>query len=121
MTEGVVGEAKRLYGLVNTGKFGDDSNGIQNRVRLVEELERLTSSDFKDTGDFHRKVSAFIARRDNDGSRLREKRNGRGWSLAEMGIHLGVSKQYVAEMEAGRKPLNDNALAYLSSTKGPAV
>jgi DNA-binding XRE family transcriptional regulator len=119
LTEETIDRVKRLYTIIRDGALPDSELG--ERVNIVRELERLTSCDFKDTADFHRKVSSFLARKDNNGIRLREARKSRGWPLSTMGVHLGVSKQFVAQMESGRKPLSDKALAFLSSTRGSAV
>ena len=105
-----IAEVKRMYGLIRNGVLPDDSNGIQDRVNIVRRLETLVGSDFKDTSDFHNKVSAFLARNDNAGTELRIARKDRGWTLERMGAYLGVSRQFAHQMELSRKPLNDKAL-----------
>jgi DNA-binding transcriptional regulator YiaG len=105
-----IAEVKRMYGLIRDWVLPDNSNGLQDRVNIVRRLERMTCSDFKDTADFHRKVSAFLAKNDNNGTELRIKRKDLGWTLDRMGAYLGVSRQFVHQMELSRKPLNDKAL-----------
>lgn len=105
-----IAEVKRMYGLIRNGILPDDSGGVQDRVNIVRRLESLTGTEFSDTADFHRKVSAFLARNDNNGTELRIARKDRGWTLDRMGAYLGVSRQFVHQMERSRKPLNDKAL-----------
>jgi len=114
-----IDRVKDLYTIICNGQLGDR---IDERVAVIEELERLTNSEFKSNSDFHRKVSEFILRGDGPGSRLRAIRKAKGWTLEVLGIHLGCSKQFVAAMERGRKPLTERAMAFVEAQKviGPS-
>ena len=112
-------EVKRLYGLIRNGVLPDDSNGVQDRANIIRRLERLVCSEFKDTMDFHRKVSAFLARNDNNGTELRLARKDKGWALEQMGAFLGVSRQFCHQMECGAKSLNDKALEIIGQKPIP--
>lgn len=112
-------EVKRLYGLIRDRILPDDSNGVQDRVNIISRLEQLTCSDFKDTLDFHKKVSAFLARTDNLGTELRIYRKDRKWTLEQMGAFLGVSRQFCHQMESGAKSLNDKALEIIGQKAIP--
>jgi DNA-binding transcriptional regulator YiaG len=105
-----IADVKRMYGLIRDGILPDDCGGLQDRVNIVRRLEELTCSEFGNTADFHNKVSAFLARNDNNGTELRIARRDRKWTLERMGAYLGVSRQFVHQMELSRKPLNDKAL-----------
>jgi DNA-binding transcriptional regulator YiaG len=109
-----IDRVKDLYTIICNGQLGDR---IDERVAVIEELERLTSSEFKSNSDFHRKVSEFILRGDGPGSRLRALRKAKRWTLEVLGIHLGCSRQFVEAMERGRKPLTERAMAFVEAQK----
>lgn len=44
---------------------------------------------------------------------LRFARKAKGWSQEELGIHLGVSRQAVQQMEIGRRPYVESAKKWL--------
>lgn len=104
-----VDRARDLYAIICNKELGDDARSVNTRVDIIRELERITCSNFKDTADFHRTVSAFIMRESSGGDRLRKFRKSKRWSQGELAIHLGVSQQFVAQMEAGKRPLSEKA------------
>jgi DNA-binding XRE family transcriptional regulator len=110
-----VDRARDLYAIICNGELGDDEHSIDRRVDIIRELERITCADFKDTASFHRTVTAFIMRESSGGDRLKRFRKSKRWSQGELAIHLGVSQQFVAQMEGGKRPLSDRAISLIST------
>jgi DNA-binding XRE family transcriptional regulator len=108
-----VDRARDLYAIICNGELGDDVHALDTRVNIVLELERITCADFKDTAGFHRTVGSFIMRESSGGDRLRRFRKSKRWSQGELAIHLGISQQFVAQMETGKRPLSDKALSLI--------
>ncbi len=108
-----VERAKNLYAIISNRELGNDPDAVQLRVNIVRELEKLTCSDFRDTADFNRQAGAFVICESSNGNKLRRFRQSKKWSQGELAIHLGVSQQFVAQMESGRRPLIDKALSLI--------
>ena len=102
---------RNLYRVIENGLLPDDD--AWPRVAIVRELERLTGTEFGDTADFRAKVEAFILRGGQPGAQLVEARKAKRWSQRALALSLGISQQFVAAMEKGRKPLTDKALAFI--------
>jgi len=108
-------EARRLYRLVANGCLPDEM--IQDRVLIVEKLEQMTGHSFKDTADFIQKMDDYLLSDETAADKLKKIRADKGWSLVRMGAFLGVSGQFCHQMEAGLKPLNNQAHSLIASTK----
>lgn len=108
-------EAKRLYGLITNNCLSDEQ--IQDRVQIIRRLESITGHDFKSTADFIQKMDDYLLSDETAGQKLLAIRKDKGWSLARMGAFLGVSRQLCHQMEAGTKPLNNQAHTLILSTK----
>lgn len=108
-------EAKRLYGLIVNNCLPDEL--IQDRVNIIARLESITGHSFKDTADFVTKMDDYLLSDETAGMKLKQIRQERRWSLARMGAFLGVSRQLCHQMEAGTKPLNNQAHTLILSTK----
>jgi len=102
---------RNLYAVISLGALPDEE--IETRVAIVRELERLTCSDFRDTEDFHKKIEAYLNRKNSNAELLKSFRESKGWSQADLAIHLAVSRQFVAQMEAGKWPLTDRAIGLI--------
>jgi DNA-binding transcriptional regulator YiaG len=102
---------RNLYCLIENGALPDSK--ILTRTLIVEQLENAVGLEFKDTADFHEKVDAFLRRGGRPGDQLLAARKERHWSQRTLGSHLGVSCQFVKEMEKGRKSLSDKALVFI--------
>ena len=104
---------RNLYTIISNNALPDKDIDI--RVSIIRELEHIMCADFKNTEDFHNKVGAYLLRKNSNPERLKEYRKSKRWSQADLAIHLGVSKQFVAKMEAGKTPLTDKAIAFISN------
>jgi len=51
---------KGLYSIIANRQLGNDPEGLQTRVDIIRELERITRQDFKSTADFHAKINAWL-------------------------------------------------------------
>ena len=102
---------RNLYAIIVYESLPDGK--IDTIVRIIETLERLTCSQFKDTADFHKKIGAFLVRKSSNGKLLREFRKSKGWSQGDLAIHLAVSQQFVAKMESDKTPLTEAAHALI--------
>jgi len=111
--------AQRFYELINGGWFGDYEESTYRRFLAVRELENITGKQFNNTEDFHRKMERYL-RGENSFNQLRDARKAKGWSLTELGIHLGISKQAVHQMETGKRPYGEKALKWLKTTSSYA-
>lgn len=54
---------------------------------------------------------AELQERQRVGATLRTLRTTRGWKADEFANRIGISRPYLANIEAGRKPLPDHVLA----------
>jgi len=92
---------------------------LENKVTGINHLESRLKTQFKDTADAKRKCERHVLNKERVvESELRKARKEKGWSLTELGIHLGVSKQAVHKMEVGKLPYGEKAKEWLkSSTK----
>lgn len=109
-----LGEQALAYvALLGSDKIPYDSDGTQKRVEIVRLLERMTGKEFKNTADMKAKVNHFTAFGGHRGEDIKTARKMRGWSQADLGICLGISAQFVKEMEKGRKPLTDKAISFI--------
>jgi len=104
---------RNLYTIISNEALPDTL--IDTRVNIIRELERIMCADFKNTEDFHTKVEAYLLRKNANPDRLREYRKSKRWSQADLAIHLAVSQQFVAKMEAGKTPLTDRAIALIGN------
>jgi len=102
---------RNLYAVISLGALPDEE--IETRVAIVRELERLTCSDFRDTEDFHKKIEAYLTRKISGAEQMKAYRKSKGWSRADLAIHLVVSRQFVEQMEAGKRPLTDRAVGLI--------
>jgi DNA-binding XRE family transcriptional regulator len=107
--------ARDLYAIICNKELGDEPGAVATRVEIIEELERITCSSFWNTEDFHRVVSAFIAKKSGYGEKLKFYRKKKKWTQAMLAIHLGISQSLVAAMENGKKPLSDKARSLILS------
>jgi ribosome-binding protein aMBF1 (putative translation factor) len=84
------------------------------REARIRQIETELRTDFIDTADAKRKCERYVL---NKGKRidsdLRVARKAKGWSQEELGIHLGVSKQAVQQMESGKRPYGGKAKEWL--------
>jgi DNA-binding XRE family transcriptional regulator len=84
------------------------------RVAGIRQLEAALKTGFIDTADAKRKCERYVLRKGKRvESDLRVARKVKGWSQEELGIHLGVSKQAVQQMESGRRPYGEKAKEWL--------
>lgn len=117
--EGKVDRVKRLYTIIVNGELGDDENGLFNRVCIVRELEKITGKQFRDTAEFHREVSAFLAKKsrikETDGTRFRRARQRGGLTIKELAVELGVTKRTVIRWERNESPLSEIAVEWLNA------
>jgi ribosome-binding protein aMBF1 (putative translation factor) len=81
----------------------------------VEHVEKKTGVDIKDTEEYFRAIDMMYETKGYDNKDLVLARKKKGWSQYRLGVHLSVSKQFVGIMEKGRKPLTDNALAFVET------
>jgi DNA-binding XRE family transcriptional regulator len=114
-----VAEVKRLYTLIVNGEFGDDSDGVQQRVNIIKKLEEITHRNFRNTAEFHHLVADYIknqeGKRLTTGEQVRKKRHERKWTQAMLADHLGVTKRTVINYEAGNTPPTERLLAWLNA------
>jgi len=90
---------------------------LHERVMIVNWLEQQTKMEFKDTSDFYFKMDQFLSQGKPQGLRLKKAREKEGLSLSKCGLILGVSKQFLSEMERSRKPLNQKALRFIEKNE----
>ena len=111
---------KDLYTILVNGEIGDDENGVCNRVLMVRELEQITCKQFRNTAEFHREVSAFLARKsrinETDGNKIRRARKQTDLTMKELAIELGVAKRTVIRWEMNKSPLSVKAVEWLNKT-----
>jgi DNA-binding XRE family transcriptional regulator len=84
------------------------------KVDGIQQLETLLKTQFINTADAKRKCERYVLRKGKrvEGD-LRVARKAKGWSQAELAIHLGVSRQAVQQMEIGRRPYGEKAIKWL--------
>ena len=116
--------AKNLYTIIVNGELGDDEDGTCKRVCIIRELESITHKDFRNTAEFHREVSSFLARKsrikETDGARLRRARQRGGLTIKELAVELGVTKRTVIRWERNESPLSASAVEWLNKTLSDA-
>ena len=79
--------------------------------KVSNQSKKKNSNDYR-----HRlAVEKKYDERTQDGEKLWAARENKHWTQAELGIHIGVSRNYVKEMELGRKPLNAKALEFIAN------
>jgi AraC-like DNA-binding protein len=106
-------EQIKAYYIAIINKELDDSR-LDERVEIIRILERETGLDFKNTADFKAKMNAFLARAsDTCGTKLREERKRRGWSIETLAKILDMSPRHLARMEAGSVRLSRVAFEFL--------
>jgi DNA-binding XRE family transcriptional regulator len=115
----IVERAKRLYTIIVNGELGDDEDGTCKRVCIIRELEGITHKDFRNTAEFHREVSAFLARKsrikETDGGRLRRARKRAKLTIKELAAELGVTKRTMIRWEKNDgPPLSTRAVEWLN-------
>jgi ribosome-binding protein aMBF1 (putative translation factor) len=101
--ENAVARVSRLYAIIVNGELGDDENGLFNRVCIVRELEKITGKQFRDTAEFHREVSAFLAKKsrisESVGTQIRRARIRAGLTMKSLAKELKVSMKMVQRWE----------------------
>jgi len=122
--EDIVERVKRLYTIIVNGELGDDEDSLCKRVCIVRELEAITHKDFRNTAEFHREVSAFLARKsrikETEGARFRRARRRAGLTIKELAVELGVTKRTVIRWERNESPLSASAVEWLNKTLSDA-
>jgi len=120
----IVERAKRLYAIIVNRELGDDEDSVCKRVCIIRELEAITHKDFRNTAEFHREVSAYLARKsrikETDGARLRRARKRAKLTIKELAVELGVTKRTVIRWETNESPFADNAVEWLNKTLSDA-
>ena len=105
---------KAYYSIICENKLGDSPDALQERVNIKRFLEKELKTEFKDTQDFHRKVKAFLMKKEKTGgTKLREIRNEKGWSQGALAGSLGCSCRHLNRMEQNNVPLSKNALRFV--------
>jgi len=105
---------KAYYSIFCENKLGDSPDALQERVNIIRFLEKELKTEFKDTQDFHRKVDAFLMKKEKiGGTKLREIRNEKGWSQEVLAASLGCSCRHLNRMEQNHVPLSKNALRFV--------
>jgi DNA-binding transcriptional regulator YiaG len=116
--EDIVERVKRLYTIIVNGELGDDEDSVCKRVCIIRELEGITHKGFRNTAEFHREVSAFLARKsrvkETDGGRLRRARKRAKLTIKELAAELGVTKRTVIRWERNGSPLSASAVEWLN-------
>jgi len=120
--EDIVERVRNLYAIIVNGELGDDEDSLMNRVCIVRELEKITGKQFRTTAEFHREVSAFIARkgrvRESVGSQIRRARAKAGLTMKGLAKELGVATKMVRGWELnldGYAPTPE-AIAWMDKT-----
>jgi ribosome-binding protein aMBF1 (putative translation factor) len=86
------------------------------RVDGIRRIETILKADFICTADAKRKCERYVlSKGERTESDLRLARKAKGWSLTELAIHLGVSRQAVHQMEIGKRPYGEKAKKWLES------
>ena len=100
---------RHVYEWLQSEYVADDANSVLKQTKLVEWLEYVIKSQFKDTEDFHHKMSRFLGLMETDGDRLKNARKRKGWTQEWLADYCGVSRSYLADMERGKRVLNNKA------------
>ena len=92
--------------------------------RLVEKIrteEELLKTSFRDTKDYEFKLRSFKekGKAENQNVLLKKARKKMGWSQRRLATELGISQQFVAQMEMGRRTLTPTSLALLELVNFP--
>lgn len=114
-----VARAKNLYAIIVNGELGDDKDGTCKRVCIIRELVGITHKDFRNTAEFHREVSAYLARKsrikETDGGRLRRARKRAKLTIKVLAAELGVTKRTMIRWEKNDgPPLSTRAVEWLN-------
>ena len=106
------------------GELGDDEDGTCKRVCIIRELEGITRKQFRNTAEFHREVSAFLARKsrikETDGARFRRARKRAKMTIKELADKIGVAKMTIIRWERNESPLSESAVEWLNKTLSDA-
>ena len=99
----IVERARNLYTIIVNGELGDDEDSVFKRVCIVRELEKITGKQFRNTAEFYREVSAFLARKskikESVGTQIRHARIKAGLTMKGLAKELGVSTKMVQRWE----------------------
>jgi DNA-binding transcriptional regulator YiaG len=99
----IVERARNLYTIIVNRELGCDEDSVMKRVCIIRELEGITHKDFRDTAEFHREVSAFLARKgrikESVGTQIRHARIKAGLTMKGLAKELGVSTKMVQRWE----------------------
>jgi transcriptional regulator with XRE-family HTH domain len=101
--------------------LGDDADSVQKKIGIIRELERLTKSDFKNTDDFHAKIKTFLTNGKalSPGKQLQIARKKMGYTQTRLGVELGCSQPFIAQMERNERPLIKQAVFLIELTNYP--
>ena len=124
MSNTEVARAKDLYTIIVNGELEDDEDSVCNRTRIVGELEEITEKQFRTMAEFHREVSAYLARksrvRETEGGRLRRARRKAKLTIRELADKLGVDKRTMIRWEKNDgPPLSPRAVEWLNRRNSP--
>ena len=104
---------RRLYKAINKKELGDDPGSLQKRVDIIRYLEKELKTEFKSTADFHQKVQAYLAGHvSSPGIRLKRARKKLKLLQVELATVLNCSREFIAQMENGERPLTKIALEF---------
>ena len=101
---------KDMYTMVR-----DQLGGFCQRLDAVSKLEELTNQDFKNTADFHDKMEKYLSSNMYTGVDLKSVRKLKGYSQQTLAWKLGVSKQFISQMEGDKMPLITKALRFIEN------
>lgn len=120
MSNTEVERAKDLYTIIVRGELRDDEDSVCKQVCIVRELEGITGRQFRNTAEFHRGVSAFLARKSNvretEGGRLRRARKKAKLTIQKLADELGVVKMTIIRWEQNKQPMSKRAMEWLNKT-----
>jgi DNA-binding transcriptional regulator YiaG len=124
MSNTEVERARRLYTIIVNRELGDDEDSVMNRVCIIRELEGITHKNFRNTAEFHREVSAFLARKsrikETEGARFRRARKRAKLTIKALAVQLGVTKRTVIRWERNESPFSASAVEWLNKTLSDA-
>jgi len=110
-----------FYKIICGNRLGDDFNSTQKKTRVIQELEKLLKTDFKNTEDFHFKIKSYLktGQAVSPGKQLQRARKKMEMSQIRISLELECSRDVVAKMENGKRPLSKNALLLIELTNYP--
>lgn len=115
--EEIAERAKNLYTIIVNGELGDDAQGVAMRVEIIGELEKITKKQFRNTAEFHREVSAFLARKsrvkETAGTRLQRARKKAGMTIRALAAVFNVTKMTVIRWEQNKHPLPPSVIEWM--------